>query len=462
MTRPLLDYLSVPPWEALLQLVNDNCGLDLEPHSTVLMSLESLSDDGETKVTLTAPKTDNTLRPPFSYRVFKYYRLNLAEVLSGYDGGFIDPDNVVVDTRWVVNWLSAKTGIPFDINDYQHVTVKNMETFTLKAHPMSLRWYGEISMTIAPSITEARIETPGTYRLRLKPGTYSVLMVGGGSGGTGRLFTAEDAALGHMLLAGGGGSGFASKIRLEVKEGDSIVATVGAGGTAYCPDTIKPWYDVLVESITDGDNRDGGDTYLVQNKKEIVRAKGAHISGSYTGPKSWSFGNRYVASGGCGASGGGRSGRFKGATYVVDKLVSFDRGTDAGDGGSDGDNGHELEFGHDNTPWGQYGSGGTGAGKGYYTKILNSIDPEITHGIDYGSVGGKAVMSQVKMYDDNDFLGITTLGRAGGGGGLGMSYQGRTVLIDGVKQQLDGSGYGAGGGGGNPGVAGFMSILKID
>lgn len=461
MTRPLMDYLSVPPWEALLQLVNDNCGLDLKPHSTTLMSLESISEDGETKVTLTAPRTDNTLRPPFAYRVFKYYRLNLAEVFSDFNGGFIDPDSTVVDTRWVLKWLFSKTGIKFGINDCQHTTVKNMETFTLKAHPMSLRWYGEITMTIASSIDNAHIDEPGTYKLRLKPGTYSLLMVGGGSGGTGRQFSVEDSSLGHLMLSAGGGSGHAVKTRISVNDGDSITVTVGAGGPFYCPDEIKPWASILEESINNADSRDGGDSYVVQNKKEIARAKGAHVSGRYTGPKSWTYYSKYVASGGCGASGGGRSGTFKGAYYVTDKLATFDPGTEGGDGGSDGDHGHELNVGSDGTPWATLGSGGIGTGKGYYTNLLNSIDPEVTHGIDYGSVGGKAVSSQVKMYSGETLLGTTILTRAGGGGGLGISYQGKTVLIDGVNQQLDGSGYGAGGGGGNPGVAGFVSLVKL-
>lgn len=462
MTRPIADYLGASPWEALLQLINDNCGLHLEPETTTLMSLEAVSDTGETKVTLTAPKLDNKLNPPFAYRVFRYYRLNLAEVLADYDGGFIDPSNAVVDTRWVVDWLSEKTGIPFDINDYQHVTVRNMETFTLKAHPMSLRWYGEISMTIAPSSDGARLTEPGTYRLRLKPGTYSVLMVGGGSGGTGRWFSDDDKAQGRLIRAAGGGSGFALKDRIVIKEGDSIVATVGAGSAADCPDTVTDWFALTQGGLgSDTTLKDGGDSILVQNKKEIFRAKGAHIAGNYKGPKPWTFAFQSLANGSCGASGGGRSGRFKGVTFVAGVPSDVDPGSAAGDGGSDGDNGQVLDLDTNGFPWTNFGSGGVGAGKGYYTNILNAIDPEITHDIQYGSKGGTAALSRAKFYYKGSLLGMGKVARAGGGGGCGLEYRGRTVQIDGVEHQIDGSGFGAGGGGGNPGVSGFISLVKI-
>lgn len=462
MTRPTSDYLSASPWEALLQLVNDNCGLHLEPASTTLTYLESLSDDGETKVTLTASRSDNSLKPPFAYRVFKYYRLDLAVVLSDYDGGFIDPENDVHDTRWVMTWLSNKTGIAFDLNDFQHVTVRNMETFVLKAHPMSLRWYGSITLTIAPSVDHARLEEPGTYRLRMKPGTYSVLMVGGGSGGTGRYVNNDDIANGRMILGGGGGSGFAVKTRIEIKEGDSIVATVGAGGEKDAPDVAYDWRELTVgnrqDSIAD---TTGKDSYLVHNKKEECRAFGARFMGAYTGTKPWVYYNNYVRSGSCGASGGGKSGYFKGATTILSKIVSIDPGTPATNGGDDGADGVGVDLGSDNFPWTK-GSAGTGAGKGYYTNILNSIDPDITHDIVVGSTGGKAVASKIKLYIENgEYVGTINGARAGGGGGLGQTYHGIETSIEGKICHLDGTGYGAGGGGGNPGINGFVSIVKI-
>lgn len=462
MTRDLNDYLHASPWEALLQLINDNCGLYLKPWTSNLISLDAINSEGETKVTIMASKSDDSLTPPFACRVFKYYRLDLAVVLADYDGGFIDPDNNVVDTRWVVNWLSEKTGIVFDMNDFQHIPVKVMESFVLKAHPMSLRWYGEITLTIAPSVDHARLEEPGTYRLRLKPGTYSVLVVGGGSGGTGVYPTEEDRTNGRMLLAGGGGSGYAAKGRITVNEGDSIIATVGKGGDADVSVDLVDWNDTTnngSKTMIYADTH-GGLSSVANKHNVLIEAGGA------PGPKQDHMSFRWVyytsggRCGGCGASGGGKSSWFKGASFMGDRVLSFDYGHYGSNGGSDGTDADGTEIATNGVPW--YVSGGQGVGKGYYTNIMNAIDPDITHDIPAGSEGGKCVNYFFKAYYKGNLLGNVKSSRAGGGGGMGSVYRGKIARINGQEYQIDGTGYGAGGGGGNPGVPGLVSIVKID
>ena len=459
-------YLKLAPWDALIEMINDQFHYSLVPNLTTLCGFEPL-DNGHVKVILATSKSkrDDAPIPPFNVHRLQYTRLRLQDIFVDENDGTIEGTGKPVnDTRYIVDYLADTYGYKFDQNDFIHHTIdpSNMEGIVLKANPRSLRWVGELRVSIVKLSDSARFETPGTYKVRLIPGTYSVLAVGGGGGGTGYFPSEEAKAKGGMLNAAGGGSGFAAKGRIIVKQGTKITVVVGKGGNNDCNDKI---YDWMIGS-TPAENVDkiprldinGGDTTVSVDGELLYKA-----NGSKTDTADWTYNApAKCRSGGKGASGGGRSGSFTGASFVAGSIGSLSVVTKAGAGGSDGTNGEVLDVGSNGKPWSS-GSGGTGVGAGYYSNIMQSIDPEVTHGIDTSTIskGGERAPCAITFYYKGGSVGRRTSERAGGGGGMGGQYLGRVTNVDGKDYRIDGSGYGAGGGGGNPGVAGLVSIVRI-
>lgn len=256
-------------------------------------------------------------------------------------------------------------------------------------------------------------QTAGFYTANILPGTYSLLLVGGGGGGNG----------GGQNGSGGGGSGYATKTRITIRKNDKVTLQVANGGSS------GGWT-----------GNPGGATVVWVNDREVARANGGE--GGQRRDGNWGHGY-----GGNGGSGGGGSCANAYHGKHNHYLGTPGRGGSNGNGGNaDGGTGHNQ-----NTP------GGAGAGGGYYSNILRSIDASTTHGFDPNNIsnGGGGWMR-----DASDNYGLLAT-RAGGGGGMGTTNFGDSQSWLGSYFNCTGSGFGAGGGGNQRGVSGLVSMVRI-
>lgn len=262
-----------------------------------------------------------------------------------------------------------------------------------------------------------------TDKVPLDPGVYSVLLIGGGGGGCGYPYNKGST---RLVSAAGGGSGYAWKGRIEVYEGDVVTVTVGQGGSA----------GQRVGGL-------GGVTVLAINGETVNFASGGE-GGHFVGEAL--SGNQYTSTyavGGSGASGGGSSDGDITRNDQQDWRIRH-----SGHGGGNGSDGEAVTL--DGITLFE---GGKGIGERYYDYINYQIDPDIKHLSESCSIGfgGSAQNCDI----EKDWSSLYSV--AGGGAGYGTVYLGD--LHDGVFST--GHGYGAGGGGGCPGVRGVASFVKI-
>lgn len=455
MTRSLEQYVKASPWEALIQLINDNFDFALSPSATTLVSLSHLDDEGSTRVTLSSSRGKQSGRylPPFTSHVFNYTRLDLGVYLHAYDGHRFIVDSYPISTVDVVKRLSKLTGIPFDKNDFKHYLIEDdsKSKFTLEAHPYSLRWIGKITFTAGRIVDSFKSSTPGDYSVSLKSGTYSVLGVGGGGSGSKVVINELP---NESFMSTGGGSGEAFKGRITVTDEDEVRVIVGNGATGF---VLGPNYEDR-NVLHSPSNVSGGPSAVYVNGTLVFQGNGGKNSRPEENGRTW---NAEIMNGGNGASGGGGGPLFRGLTYLIDKVSQVPYTSPPTNGGDDGKDGATSA----NRTSYSCGVGGKGLGEGYYQRIMSSIDPDITHGItNPSSTGGVAVTRNAFL---DYYMGsrlITqrvTVGLSGGGGGLGDTYHGKEDILDGVAYRIDGTGYGAGGGGGHDGINGFVSIQPI-
>lgn len=264
------------------------------------------------------------------------------------------------------------------------------------------------------SLTNPKKAKPFT----LEKGTYSVILVGGGGGGSNQ-----------YRYGAGGASGRMWKGRITIKGGEYIEPVLGEGtSTGNLTDTSA-------------NGHIGTPTILRIDGVEIARAAGGN--GGYQNDDDPS-----IHYGGAGASGGGsvNGNQYLGSgnTYYVGSP---------GNGGSNGDTG-AGDAGNDKLV---KVKGGWSEGAGYYTRILQSIDPNVLHGFNLSSLswGG----SSWKQDGNRDQSKNAAFG--GGGGGLGDMQLGEPQQWNGVVINCTGTGYGAGGGARQRGVDGLISIIRI-
>jgi len=144
-TETLLQY---PPWEALIRMVNHHYRMTIDPRMAKLVEQETLSDN-RLEVTL-ALKPSGSLRnllPPTEQITVVYQLLDLG---TYFGGTFTIVDRAYPDTTLtVVDQLSETFGVVFDRDDILHETIPmGLTTYTLKAHPRSLRWVGSLDISL--------------------------------------------------------------------------------------------------------------------------------------------------------------------------------------------------------------------------------------------------------------------------------------------------------------------------
>lgn len=257
----------------------------------------------------------------------------------------------------------------------------------------------------------------------LDPGVYSVLLIGGGGGGCGVPYGGGNE---HLVSAAGGGSGYAWKGRVEIFEYDVVRVVVGQGGGAG-----------------QRSGGQGGITTLYVNDEVVDFASGGQ-GGRFVGEAM--SGSHYTdtfAIGGEGASGGGSS-----DGDLIRNSNQEWRMRQAGNGGENGSNGGAVTLG-ELTLF----EGGSGAGEHYYDRINFQIDPDVKHLFNCCSIGFGGSAQNF----DTVPTWTSVYNVAGGGAGYGTTYLGD--IHDSVYST--GHGFGAGGGGGCPGIRGVASFIKV-
>lgn len=151
------DYLRLPPWEALIRMINHRYYLDLHPNTTTLVDFQP-RDGSEVSVTLRAQRSGvhGNLLPAFSEETFVYRRLDLATFFQQNGPVVVDGLHLPTTTEAVLAVLAARHEVVFDRNDVVYETIDSLEQaspYRLRAQPHSLRWYGEVAVTLFPTPT---------------------------------------------------------------------------------------------------------------------------------------------------------------------------------------------------------------------------------------------------------------------------------------------------------------------
>lgn len=277
-------------------------------------------------------------------------------------------------------------------------------------------WHFSEKPLLGGGLTSAQIDR-NDLSVTVMPGLYSVFMVGGGGAGNG----------GNGMCGAGGGSGYAIKTRIRIEDGSNVQLIVGTGGG--------------LGGITGNYGENGKPSLLIVNGVEVLRAEGGH--GAYEESTA-------MMHGGTGASGGGSA---NGTDYIHGKHVhSLGTPGNGGWNGGDGGSGAGGGFGS-----GDVIGGGSGMGSNYYSNVLRSIDPELTHGFDVNNIshGGNGW----SFSGTNNPSNHATFG--GGGGGVGLTQFCANQSWNGTVINCTGLGHGAGGGGRQRGIAGVISIVRI-
>lgn len=357
---------------------------------------------------------------------------SITSIFSEYDKpavhcyfeGTLGPDNeaiAFVRTKYqdinqypdgsIVLWNTAREIVIWNGNDATQQSVQNL---TRCARRNGWTWDFDYNWSSSYySTTNYRYENTGDWTVYPAPGTYSIFAVGGGGGGNGQ----------WNRGCGGGGSGYAGKVRVTIKAGDYLRVKVGGGGN------FQEWI---------GDN--GQETIVDKNGSRLLTAGGGQ--GAIRWGNDW-----WYAQGGYGGSGGGASsGRWEHGRHDFHPSVS----------GSGGTNGTSGGWSYDQPADSWRIPPGSGAGTNYYTNVMKSVDSTINHG--FGSMGNGGSAYQKGEGQRNGTL-VTT--RAGGGGGVGTQQFGSSFYWKGDWANCTGYGFGAGGGGMQPGIRGMVSILRI-
>lgn len=145
-TRQLLRY---KPLAALLIVINQSEQLRLNPDQIRVVHIEGI-DGTETLVRLEAKQGSNAALDDIYLNngLFKYNRLDIADV---FDEGHVVNIKLPTTTHDLLDVLERDTGILFDKSDLFLEPIWN-EEYLLKPRDTSLRWVGEVTLNLIPSI----------------------------------------------------------------------------------------------------------------------------------------------------------------------------------------------------------------------------------------------------------------------------------------------------------------------
>lgn len=151
-------YLSLDPWSALVQMINDTYVFQLFPGSTKLVSMTSVNRLTTTFEIEHVQSTDpaNSM-PPVTRTTFTFDRLDAQLFFKNAPVISIRDIRMPFSTVDILDWISERTGIVFAPDDFLHETFTAFtgnDTVTVTANPQSLRWVGQLRISLINSIKQ--------------------------------------------------------------------------------------------------------------------------------------------------------------------------------------------------------------------------------------------------------------------------------------------------------------------
>lgn len=152
-TRQLLKY---KPLDALLIVINQSENLRLNPEQIRVVHIEGI-DGTKTLVRLEATQSNNSALDTLykANGLFTYNRLDISEV---FDNGHVVNIQLPTTTYDLLDVLERDTGIKFDKTDVFLESIWN-EDYTFRPRDTSLRWVGEVTFNLIPSIECIQLST---------------------------------------------------------------------------------------------------------------------------------------------------------------------------------------------------------------------------------------------------------------------------------------------------------------
>lgn len=138
--------LKKTPFQALVDIVNYNNGLNIQPGNVVFENMIPL-DGRRTQITIRALPVSGGVAAYTGQKTFVYKRLHVDESFSDADKNLTirNPDS----TQSLLNILADRYGILIDTSDFIIESIPSGATsYVLKANPASLRWVGQTTIAI--------------------------------------------------------------------------------------------------------------------------------------------------------------------------------------------------------------------------------------------------------------------------------------------------------------------------
>jgi hypothetical protein len=133
----------MPPLDALMVAYNDVHGTQLNPR---FIELDRVTGSTEQQITVRLKARSHISSREHQRFVgngeFAVNRLNLSELFTG---GVQIPFSEAISSPDVGRNITQITGIVFDDNDFVKDVI-TVENNVIRAHPDSLRWYGELTV----------------------------------------------------------------------------------------------------------------------------------------------------------------------------------------------------------------------------------------------------------------------------------------------------------------------------
>lgn len=141
------DYLTLSPWEALIEIINDEHYLQLDPGTVTLKAFTPLTGTRTEVVVGTSRSTNEAnILPVLGDLNFQYDRLRLSDFLRQVVPLNVRDFKLPINTMDVVKKIGQVNNIVFDIDDFQHTLLTSYPSkpVILYAGARSLRWYGNL------------------------------------------------------------------------------------------------------------------------------------------------------------------------------------------------------------------------------------------------------------------------------------------------------------------------------
>lgn len=145
------DLLKDDPWDAIINVINDEFGYQLIPATTQLTSFIPTEDHYVTfSIDRLLGSNSANLLPPLTVKEFSYKRLNLKYLVDGANVFNVAGLQLPATTFQVMETLAALKGFKLTKKDVVADTLISYgASYTIRAHSESLRFYGSVVVTVS-------------------------------------------------------------------------------------------------------------------------------------------------------------------------------------------------------------------------------------------------------------------------------------------------------------------------